>query len=448
MAVQVFVGPTLPARQVLAITPTATVHPPVAHGDLLRLGARVDDVVVVIDGVYHHSASVRHKEILILLAAGVTVVGCSSMGALRAAELHTYGMVGNGTVFRMYSSGEIEADDEVALAHGEGPEYRPLGEPLVTIRCAVAAAHRAGVITADEAAVIVAYGQALPYTERSWRGIGRVAREPADAAALDRIGRFLRAWPEHADIKASDAIDTLTRLAELTSNMTERPWAAEPGWRSRFVYRWLADTAGVRTGDVHVSDGDAVRYRQVYDPRFPGRWRRFALRHIAETRGSVTAASLETAAIEAAAENGVTAESLTGLHATAWLSESEAGEPPSDETLRLMLVRSFRPLRGTYDVVAGEPDLIDDETRAAVAQSHVVNAEVARWNPGQHPDHIREDVLRQHLARTWQVTDDERSLRTACYDRGFASIVSAVAAVRPFFLRHHLRVSAPSGQPE
>jgi hypothetical protein len=444
VAVHVFVGPTLSARRVLAITPTAVLHPPVAHGDLLRLGARAGDVVVVVDGVYHQSASVRHKEILILLAAGVIVVGCSSMGALRAAELHECGMIGNGTVFRMYRDGVVDADDEVAVTHGEGPDYRPLSEPLVTIRCAVAAARDAGVVTAGEAAQIIACGRAIPYPERSWRGLERALRDrPAIGEALDRVRAFLADQPRYADVKATDAIDTLARLAEITAAVPDRPWAAEPDWRSRFVYRWLSDATGKRIGDVHVGHGDVVRYRQLYDPGFPRRWRRFALRGIAGSDGSDVVTDdvtrLEEAAIAAAAATGVTVESLTAAHAAEWLSASEAARPHSRESLCVLLVRSFRPLRGTWDIIAGEPDLIDEETRAAVAESHVVNAQVARWEPGQRPDHLRESVLRQHLARIWQVTDDERSLRAAARDRGFGSIRPAVSAARPFFLRHHLR---------
>ena len=42
-------------------------------------------------------------------------------------------MVGAGAVFRMYRDGPVEADDEVAVAHADGPDYRRLSEPLVNI---------------------------------------------------------------------------------------------------------------------------------------------------------------------------------------------------------------------------------------------------------------------------------------------------------------------------
>ncbi|WP_197093370.1 TfuA-like protein [Nonomuraea sp. SBT364] len=67
--------------------------------------------------------SLRQKEILHLPANGVTVIGCSSLGALRAAELHPQGMTGSGQVFAMYRDGVADGDDEVAVAHDEAPRH-------------------------------------------------------------------------------------------------------------------------------------------------------------------------------------------------------------------------------------------------------------------------------------------------------------------------------------
>lgn len=117
MRVHVFAGPTLPTARVRELVPGAVCHPPVRHGDLLRLDTAPGDTVVVIDGLWHQSAPVRHKEILLLLAEGVRVVGAASMGALRAAELAPYGMTGVGQIFDQLRTGVLDADDEVAVLH-------------------------------------------------------------------------------------------------------------------------------------------------------------------------------------------------------------------------------------------------------------------------------------------------------------------------------------------
>ncbi|TLS47838.1 hypothetical protein FE633_02410 [Streptomyces montanus] len=46
------------------------------------------------------------------LSRHVTVVGCSSMGAPRAAELWPYGMAGCGRIFAAYRDGIYESDEK------------------------------------------------------------------------------------------------------------------------------------------------------------------------------------------------------------------------------------------------------------------------------------------------------------------------------------------------
>ena len=51
-------------------------------------------------------------------------IGAASMGALRAAEMHRYGMVGVGKIFEMYRDGE---EDDSLVAMTFDPEtFRPL----------------------------------------------------------------------------------------------------------------------------------------------------------------------------------------------------------------------------------------------------------------------------------------------------------------------------------
>ncbi|MGL4541294.1 MAG: TfuA-like protein, partial [Polymorphobacter sp.] len=89
--------------------------PPAAAGDLLRLIAGPPRTVALIDGVFDGAAPVQHKEILELLSRGFAVIGGASMGALRAAELHPFGMQGAGAIFAAYAAGRLVADDEVAV---------------------------------------------------------------------------------------------------------------------------------------------------------------------------------------------------------------------------------------------------------------------------------------------------------------------------------------------
>ena len=114
MTTYVFLGPSLPAEQATRLL-DATYLPPIPQGDLLRLLDRKPRYVGIIDGYFETVPAVWHKEILLAMSSGVHVFGAASMGALRAAELHSFGMVGFGEIFQWYRDGKIIADDEVAV---------------------------------------------------------------------------------------------------------------------------------------------------------------------------------------------------------------------------------------------------------------------------------------------------------------------------------------------
>ena len=92
--------------------------PPVAVGDVLALARRRGVArIAIIDGYFERMAAVWHKEILLALERGIAVWGAASMGALRAAELAPFGMIGVGAIYRAFARGALVADDEVAVAH-------------------------------------------------------------------------------------------------------------------------------------------------------------------------------------------------------------------------------------------------------------------------------------------------------------------------------------------
>ena len=71
----------------------------------------------ILDGHFGNVPSVWHKEILFAMSEGVEVAGAASMGALRAAELHRFGMIGVGRIYRFFRSGLFTDDDELAVIH-------------------------------------------------------------------------------------------------------------------------------------------------------------------------------------------------------------------------------------------------------------------------------------------------------------------------------------------
>lgn len=207
----VFVGPTLAladARREL----DATYLGPVAQGDVLRALDARPAAIAIIDGYFASVPAVWHKEILWALAQGVRVFGASSMGALRAAELEPFGMVGVGRIFEAFRSGELEDDDEVTIIHGPAAAgFRPLSDAMVDLRATFARAIDEEVIAAALGADLIARAKALPYVRRSYGAVLAAAERAGQPA--EPLAR-LRAWlPEHrVQQKRQDALALLRTL--------------------------------------------------------------------------------------------------------------------------------------------------------------------------------------------------------------------------------------------
>ena len=135
----VFLGPTLGTEVAETLLP-ARYLPPVSCGDILRSLRLRPRVIAIIDGLFESTAAVWHKEILLAMAEGITVFGASSMGALRAAELAPFGMIGVGRIFEAYRDGVCTDDDEVAVLHSAAGQYCAVSEPMVNIRATLARA--------------------------------------------------------------------------------------------------------------------------------------------------------------------------------------------------------------------------------------------------------------------------------------------------------------------
>ena len=130
-----FVGPTL---WNVALPPGIERRAPAVAGDFAALLDNPPIAVSLIDGSFEGGPSVWHKEILDLLAVGVAVFGAASLGALRAAELEPFGMLGAGEIFNAYRDGTIVRDDAVMLMHAPSElNFRPLTVSLVDAEAAL-----------------------------------------------------------------------------------------------------------------------------------------------------------------------------------------------------------------------------------------------------------------------------------------------------------------------
>jgi hypothetical protein len=250
-ATHVFLGPSLSLREARALLPEATFLPPAKAGDVYLSTKRGARVIAVVDGLFEQVPAVWHKEVLYALQRGVHVFGASSMGALRAAELHTFGMVGVGRVFEAYRDGVYEDDDEVAVVHRSGDDgYEALSEAMVNVRDALSQALARAIIGQTAHDAVLRAMKSRRYPERTWALVPEIARE-ADLprAEVDALLAFVKA--ERPNRKKADAIELLTELRRFEA---EPPAPFEPTFEFESTVFWNQLVASVRTGPGASAD--------------------------------------------------------------------------------------------------------------------------------------------------------------------------------------------------
>ena len=166
-----FAGPSIAGfRKRLAME--LVIRPPCRQGDIYLATLEDPAVISITDGYFEGHPSVWHKEILWALSQGIHVVGAASMGALRAAELDCFGMVGLGRIYTWYRDREIDDDDEVALIHApEEMNFRPLSLAMVNVRATCSRAVEINVITSETSNTIIKLAKETFYKERTWNNL-------------------------------------------------------------------------------------------------------------------------------------------------------------------------------------------------------------------------------------------------------------------------------------
>jgi hypothetical protein len=250
MSVLVFVGPTLPvdmARQTL----DAIYLPPVGHGDVYRATIQRPMPVAIglIDGYFRHQPAVRHKEILWAMSQGVHVFGAASIGALRAAELATFGMVGVGQIFDDYLNGRLEDDDEVAVDHGpQELGYPRLNEPMVDIRATLARARQVGVIGPNCEMALLGIAKHMFYAERQYPKLLAMAKtQGTSTSELDR----LQVWIQRGmvSLKREDALAMLRVIRDFVQS---NPAPFEAAYHFERTEMWVTDMDLAATVDSDI----------------------------------------------------------------------------------------------------------------------------------------------------------------------------------------------------
>ncbi len=412
-------GPTISAADIHTVAPNAEVVEPISFGDAFRFGLQRGDTLLVVDGLFYQRPSVRHKELLTLMADGVRVVGSSSMGALRAAELHPYGMEGYGWVFRGYRDGVLVADDEVGMVHGDPEDGYPVFvDALVNIRHTVARAVKCGVLPSSLGDQLIEAARSTPFTMRTWGRLLETVGAPESSSLSGQLTSL------RVDVKHADAMLALREIVRGQQDVKVRSGPPPTFWSHRWRQRWAPPTpvpVGADDDDrqvVEVTDLDvlallsvcatdrwaylpaleqvAAWYRRLTQPDDDGSVLERARRAVAEIPADTYERALETVAHRYALATGAIDESgFPEPVRSQWLTAEEnqcVGHDPVGAAARivtrtLFFTRSLPAIQHFLDLLRDDPRL--SRWRHATAEALAKRDNLARQKPHlnlQRPD--------------------------------------------------------------
>lgn len=121
------------------------------------------------------------------------------MGALRASELDSLGMVGIGYCYEQYATGAIDSDDDVAVML-DSESLEPLSVPLINMRYVFTNARDENVISDNEKDELLAIAKKTYYPKRNY---SRILNE--SSLNDDKKGKLIDFIRESDDIKKEDA---------------------------------------------------------------------------------------------------------------------------------------------------------------------------------------------------------------------------------------------------
>ena len=179
---------------------------PIKRGDLIHDLKENPDIIGIIDGVFHQNSAVGHREILQALNKNITVFGSSSMGALRASELDSLGMIGIGYCYKQYAEGIVESDDDVAVML-DSESLQALSVPLISMDYVFKEAVRENILTSSQKDELINIAKNTYYPKRNYALI--LNKSNLDNDKKDELIDFIRS--SH-DIKKEDAKELLKHI--------------------------------------------------------------------------------------------------------------------------------------------------------------------------------------------------------------------------------------------
>lgn len=257
MSIIVFTGPTLTQQQASQIL-DADFRPPARQGDIYLAALERPKAIALIDGYFQHIPAPWHKEILFAMSKGIHVFGAASMGAIRAAELEHFGMVGIGEIYQQYQAEILEDDDEVTVVHAPKElNYTNLSDAMVNIRATLQLAVKQQVIDQVQYQSLIETAKSIWYPQRTFEQLLEQSQQQLAADTQHALATFCR--QHKIDLKQQDAI---ALLQYLNSNRPSLQSAKVVDYHFEYTDAW--QNMIEQTEQLQLANNDALPLEDIY----------------------------------------------------------------------------------------------------------------------------------------------------------------------------------------
>ncbi|TNF67751.1 MAG: hypothetical protein EP298_06670 [Gammaproteobacteria bacterium] len=226
----IYAETSIDKNTITKLLPNAFIDCAIKAGSLISAVSQGYQIAIIIDGYFNFTRAIWHKEILWAIKQGVTVVGCASMGALRASELDSFGMIGCGYIYNAYKNKLTDDDSEVALHYYKTEKQTLATLPLINFRYLFERLKKQKKITPQTAYDCFKQIQAVFYKRRTWQALETLFDPPL----------FNLIKTNYVDIKYTDAFDCLKNLSALLSRHANKDFYLP---HSLFLKRLISDVS-------------------------------------------------------------------------------------------------------------------------------------------------------------------------------------------------------------
>jgi len=222
----IFAGPSLSSssRNLLDENCQSTIKllSPAKSGSIWQLSGSYQSLqrIIIADGYFYDTLSVLHREICDAINSGISVIGCSSMGALRAVELKSCGMIGFGVVFNFIQQNPWLPDDEVALVHENSATYIAYSIPIVNFRILSSQLSHSNPEYSQILALLATELSTFQFERRTWKLVEKICHTLPLSIDPTTFFKLLRTTL-YKDFKKDDT-DTLIKQLLLDSTLFQK----------------------------------------------------------------------------------------------------------------------------------------------------------------------------------------------------------------------------------